>query len=348
MTRTATALASSFLVVAALALAGHADVVRLVAGATVKASGGQINGTITSESPAEVKIKPAVGPEQTVPVDQIAEVTYDGLPPSYALAESRLNAGNLAEAAELFGKAAGEAKGKTSIERAAQYGRARALAELGLVDPARADEAVGALEAFVKANGTARQLGPALIELARLHLARGDTARAGEALAQLKTRVPWAAGRAAVLEARVQAKAGDHDAAISALDAILAAAPKGSPQAREATLAKAESLAATKKFAEAEAAVQEVIAESDPEDDAIQAEAHNTLGDCLRAAGRPKDALIAYLKTDVLYDGARDQHARALAEIAALWTELKQDARATEVRARLKQLYPQSPYAKAG
>jgi tetratricopeptide (TPR) repeat protein len=151
-----------------------------------------------------------------------------------------------------------------------------------------------------------------------------------------------------VLEARVQAKAGDHDAAISALDAILAAAPKGSAQAREATLAKAESLAATKKFAEAEAAVQEVIAESDPEDDAIQAEAHNTLGDCLRAAGRPKDALIAYLKTDVLYDGARDQHARALAQIAALWTELKQDARASEVRARLKQLYPQSPYAKAG
>ncbi|GIW89507.1 MAG: hypothetical protein KatS3mg108_3831 [Isosphaeraceae bacterium] len=347
MTR-ALAVAGSTLLVVGLAVVGRADVVRLITGSTVKVSGGQISGTIVSESPLEVRIKPAVGPEQTIPVDQIDQVTYDGVPPSFALAESRLGAGNLQEAAELFGKAAAEAKGKANLERAAQYGRAAALAELGLVDSARAGEAIKALEEFVRTQPNARQLGSALLTLARLSLAQGDTERAAAVLADLKARVPWAAGRAAVLEARVMARKGDHEGSIAALDALVAAAPAGSAQAREAILAKAESLVATRRFAEAEAVVQRVIAESDPEDDAIQAEAHNMLGDCLRAAGRPKDALIAYLKTDVLYDGARDQHARALAQIAELWTELKQDARAAEVRARLRQLYPQSPYAKAG
>ena len=41
------------------------------------------------------------------------------------------------------------------------------------------------------------------------------------------------------------------------------------------------------------------------------ASAYNTLGDCLRAAGRPKDALIAYLHTDVLFAKDKEQHPRA-------------------------------------
>ncbi len=325
----------------------QADVIRLVPGATIKAAGGQINGQITAESPAEVSIKPNVGAEQKVPVDQIDDVIYDNLTPSFSLAESRENAGALTEAAELYQKAAGEAAGKPLIERAALFGRASILTDLALADPSRVDDALSALESFVKAHPSSRQLGPALEDIIRLSLQKGDTTRAESALNDLRAKVPSAAGRSAVLEARVLSRKGQYDQALAKLDAIIGQAPKDSAQVRQAMLAKAESLVGMKKFDDAEKTVREVIKQAPPEAADIQAEAHNTLGDCLRAANRPKDALIAYLKTDILYDSDKEQHPRALARIAQLWTDLKQSERAAEVQERLRQLYPQSPYAPA-
>ncbi len=69
------------------------------------------------------------------------------------------------------------------------------------------------------------------------------------------------------------------------------------------------------------------------EDAATQAAAHNTLGDCLRAAGRPKEALYAYLHTDILFSKEKDEHAKALAQIAQLWRDpqLNRPDRAEEV-----------------
>ena len=227
------------------------------------------------------------------------------------------------------------------------FGRARILTDFALADPGRVDDALTALESFVKAHPSSRQLGQALEDIIRLSLQKGDTARAESALNDLRTKVPSAAGRSAVLEARVLSRKGRYDQAIAKLDAIIAQAPKDSTQVREAMLAKAESLVGMKKFDDAEKTVREVIKQAPPEAADIQAEAHNTLGDCLRAANRPKDALIAYLKTDILYDSDKEQHPRALARIAQLWNELKQTERAVEVQERLRQLYPQSPYASA-
>jgi hypothetical protein len=54
---------------------------------------------------------------------------------------------------------------------------------------------------------------------------------------------------------------------------------------------------------------------------------------------------LGYLKTEILKDRVRDQHARALAQIVDLWRTLKQHGRANEVQERLRQQYPQSAYA---
>ncbi len=323
-----------------------ADEIVLIPNSTVKAAGGRIRGQISTETPAEVKIKPAVGADQLVPVDQIADVTYDGAPPSYALAETRENNGQLKDAADLYKKAATEAATKPYIAQSARFKRANILAEEALADPTKAASALEELDAFVKSAPNARQLGPALELIIRLSLQKGETAKADAALSQLSEKVTTASGRVGVLKARVQAKSGKPDLAIAGLDKILLTAPKGSAQAREAKLAKAEALVMQKKYDDALANVQEVIKEAPPEAADVQALAHNTLGDCYRAAGRRKDALLAYLKTDVLFDKDKEQHPRALAMIEQLFTEIKQDGRAAEVHERLKQLYPQSPWAK--
>ena len=48
----------------------------------------------------------------------------------------------------------------------------------------------------------------------------------------------------------------------------------------------------------------------------------------------------------MLYSKDKEEHPRALHEIAALFRQLKQDARADEFAQRLKQEYPRSPWTR--
>jgi tetratricopeptide (TPR) repeat protein len=329
------------------ASAARADEVVLVPGATVKqAAGGRVRGTVQSETAAEVVVKLGAT-TVTVPAEQVASVRYDGQPASLALAESAENAGQLARAADQYKKAVSEASGKPLVERAARFKQAEVTADLALADPSRAAEAVALLDAFLRAFPDGRQAPAAREALARLQLQKGDYAAAEKTAAEL-ARSPRSADRAALLRARVLARKGEHEQALTALNRLAASAPAGSNPSlnREARLARAESLAALKRYSEAETEARAVIKALPAEDAPSQSAAYNTLGDCLRAAGRPKDALLAYLHTDLLYAKDKEQHPRALAQIARLWRELNQEPRADEALKRLQAEYPQSPWAK--
>jgi tetratricopeptide (TPR) repeat protein len=335
------------LVVLLPAAVARGDDILLIPKSTVpNAIGGKIKGTIQSETAAEVRVT-VNGKEVAVPVDQIDEIEYTGLPQSYSIARARESSNSLTQAAESYQKAVGEANGKSPlIARDAQFGRARVLAAIAQGDPKRGPEAMSALESFLKANTDVRQTGPALELLARLALARQEYDKADKAVADLG-RLRKMKDRADVLKARVLAARGKHLEAVAALDAIIAGAPDGSARRREAQLAKAESLAGLGKFDEAEKLAKEVIQAAGAEDAEAQALANNTLGDCLKAANKPKEALLAYLRTDILYPRDKEQHARALSEVVRLFRRLKQDDRAEEALARLRQDFPSSPYTAA-
>jgi tetratricopeptide (TPR) repeat protein len=337
---------ASMLIISGLAATIQADEVVLTSSSTVKgAIGGRVRGTIQSESPSEVVVK--LGNTLTnVPVGDIASVHYDGQPASLALAEAKESANQLAEAADLYKRAAADAAGKPLIEQAARFRQAQLIAELAMSDPSRAAEAVALLDAAVKAFPNGRHVVAALDALARLQLQRGDFAAVERTIADM-ARLPQSADRAAVLRARLFDKKGDHDKAIAEYDRLIQASEAGSVRQREARLAKAESMVAAGKFAEAEADLRAVIRAAPAEDFQAQSAAYNALGDCLRAAGKPKDALVAYLHTDLLYSKDKEQHPRALAQISRLWRELKRDDRADEAWNRLKQDYPQSPWLAA-
>jgi tetratricopeptide (TPR) repeat protein len=334
------------LVLALAAASSRADDLTLVPGAATKVPGNRISGVIQSETPEAVTIKPATGEARVVPVDQIESITYAGQPASLPLAETREAAGNVTEAVEQFDNAAKQAAGKPLIQQAAQFGAARALATQAESEPSVTPRALERLDAFLKSAPTSRFKAPALELTARLALASNDLPRATQALDQLAT-IPWAAPRAALLKARLLSQQGQHDAALAAIDKVVADLPADSPRLFEARLARSEALAASGKFAESEAAARQVIADAPPEAADIQAPAYNTLGDCLRAAKKPKDALFAYLHTDILYDANKPQHAVALAKIAETWRALDQTTRADEALARLQKLYPNSPAARA-
>ncbi len=323
-----------------------ADEIVLVTGSTVKSAiGGKVRGTIQSELPSEVMIK--LGNTTTsVPTGEIVTIHYDGQPPSFALAEARESSGQLAEAADLYKKAAAETSGKPFVEQAAKFRQAELTAELALTDPARGPEAIALLDSAVKAYPNSRHVVAALDTLARLQLQKNDYAAVDRTIADM-SKLPQSADRAAVLRAKVFDRKGDHAKAIAEYERLIKGSSEGSPRQREARLARAESLVGMKKFADAETDLRAVIQASPADDAEAQAAAYNTLGDCLRAAGKPKDALLAYLHTDLLYARDREQHPRALAQISKLWRQLKRDDRADEAWSRLKQDYPQSPWLSA-
>lgn len=330
----------------AAAIPARADVVTLIEGTTFKeAQGGAVRGTVQSESPAEVVV--SLGNSTVrVPTDQIANIEYQGQPAAMQLGETRARAGQLAEAAAEFAKAATEAAGKPMIVEAARFREAKALAELALTDPNRVKEAVARLSTFLKTASKGRHAVAALETLAKLQVHAKDHQAAEAAVAEL-AKFPTAANQAAILKARILVERADFAAAAAELDRLIAALPEGSPQRLEARLTKVEALIGEKKLADAETLVRQVIADAPAEDDAAQAPAYNALGDCLAAADRPKEALLAYLHTDLLYAKDKEQHPRALRQIARLFRRLGQTNRADEYAQRLKQDYPNSPWAAA-
>ena len=343
--RRVAALIGGMLVVPGLTWA--ADVVTLIPDATTKgAIGGAFRGTITAESSTKVEIKTGGSNVASVPTAEIASITYDGHPASLDQAQTKEAAGQFAEAIDLYKKAVGEAAAKPFIAEEAAFGQARATAALAEGDPSKVNDAIALLDAFSRTYKAGRHVALALESLARLQIARENYAGAETTLAQLG-KLPGGDDRAGSLRIRLLSKKGQAAEAITEIDKAIAANPEGSARRRDATLAKAEALAALKKYADAEALVRGVIKGAGPEDAATQAVAHNTLGDCLRAAGKPKEALYAYLHTDLLFSKDKDEHARALGQIAQLWRELKRPDRADEVVDRLKQEYPRSAAAQA-
>ena len=320
------------------------DVVTLTSDATTKgAAGGIVRGQVTSESPTKVEVK--LGNTVTsIPTNEVVSINYDNHPASLDQALAKEAANALQEAADLFKKAAADASTRPFIAEDAAFGQARALSELAQTDPARAAEAISLLETFSRSYKAGRHVGPALEALAKLQIARDNFSGLETTLAAL-AQLPKGDDRSAIFRIKVLTKKGQLEQALAELDKLIASAPEGSTKRRDAQLSKAENLVALKKFADAEATVRAVIKGAATEDAATQALAHNTLGDCLRAAGKSKEALYAYLHTDLLFSREKDEHARALAQIALIWRELNRADRADEALERLKQEYPRSPYA---
>lgn len=342
-----------------LAIASIASVVALVA---VSRAADEVNrrgskiplrGTITAETPTGVTIKATQAgksEEVAVPLNELIEVQYDGQPGlSLQSAELVERGGDFRRALELYQKAA--AAGPSGFVAAAvAFGQARTLAKTALTNPQRLDEAIQGLETFRTQHPQTRFHYDLHEWLGRLQLEKGNASAAGTAFRELAA-APWPDYRlrAATWEGRVLLRAGNYEAAQAKFEEVAAAKATTEPEKlrqQEALLAKGECLLKLKKLDEAEALLRRVIDQAPPDHAEVQALAHNALGDALREAGRPKEALLAYLRVDLLYNTQKQAHARALYHAALLWDQVGRGPDAAEARDKLKRLYADSTWAK--
>ena len=98
------------------------------------------------------------------------------------------------------------------------------------------------------------------------------------------------------------------------------------------------------KSQEALAKLQELVKKHDSSDQVLFARIYNAMGMCYQALGQKQQALLAYLRTDLLFPTSPDLHAEALYQLAQLWPDVGQPQRSTEARQRLTSRYPSSPW----
>ncbi len=324
------------------------DTVRLTKGTS-------INGTIGQTSPREIVIKLSNGSDQTIPVNEIESIKFSGEPPQLNVARSAVASGRFDEAQRALEKIAQDKKGieRPEVQQDVQYLQAACAARLALAGNGDLLNAGKLMRDFVHSYtnnyrflDASELLGDIFVAIEKPELAQQqyDTVLRLAPSNDIKMRAAVSQGNAFLAQ-------GKWEAAQNAFDEALRTGGKeNSPaitnQKQLANLGRAVCLAAADKPEEGIKLVEEVLASADPEHADLCARAYNTLGTCLRKAGRTKDALLAYLHVDLLYPSEALAHAEALQNLIELWPEVGNPQRAAEAQDVLKSRYGNTRGAK--
>jgi tetratricopeptide (TPR) repeat protein len=338
---------SSLLTCAAVVLAAvsvRADEVR-------KLDGNKHSGTVKNISPTEVTIGGSVS-ETVVPVNEIAAVVYALEPRGLTEARAAYEAGRYTDVFGALNEIKPEQIRRNEMRSEIEFYRAMAaarLASFGSVDQKTATAAGMELSRFLNENKSSHhfyEVNEALGDLLAA-LKNSNASRYYDVLAT----APWPEYkiRASLLKGQAEQTNGNHAAAIKNFDAALATSASGGPAETQLLLArvgKAASLAETGGAKEAIESLQQVIAKADEGDLEVHARAYNALGACYRKQGATREALLEYLKVDLLFNTVPDAHAEALYYLSQLWNDARHPERARAAAETLEQRYAASRWNK--
>ncbi len=318
----------------------------LVLADTIKTSSTTITGKITEVSPTQVTIEQRSGGEKQLPVNQIETVFYDDEPTLLKTARTAVAAGRYEDALTALEKVDAAEIKRPEVKQDLQFLKALASAKLAMAGSGGIAEAGSAMASFVSSNPTSFHYLKAAEVVGDLLVAAGKAEAAQRYYGEV-AKAPWPdyQMRAGVAIGRAQLTEGKPGEAMKTFQQVLDTEAQGElaeQQRLAATLGKARCLNQSGKADETIALVQGVIEKAEPETTELHAKAYNILGAAHRKAGRPKEALMAFLHTDVLYFTSPEDHAEALRNLAELWKELQKPDRAAEAEQILKERYRQS------
>ncbi|MEX2308468.1 MAG: tetratricopeptide repeat protein [Pirellulales bacterium] len=300
-------------------------------------------------TPLAVTLNKGLPGSRTIAVNELKSVQFDGEPPE--LSQARVNAANGAykNALALLAKVDPRSVRRDYIKQDIEFYKAWCAAKLALAGDGEIADAGGQLNTFVRSYPQNFHCLAAVEMMGDLLMAGQRYEQAQKQYADL-AKAPWPnyKMRAAVAIGRSLQAQGKHPVAVQQFDAALAITDDSADSQNQrlaATLGKAVSLAETGGIDDAVKIIEKVIHDADPQQKELHARAYNALGRCYEKAGKTKDALLAYLHVDVLYNNVPEAHAEALAQLAPLWKAIGQDERARESRQLLEERYGSSRWA---
>jgi tetratricopeptide (TPR) repeat protein len=334
---------ASMLFLQALASPARADEIRTIGDK-------KHSGTIQRISPTEVTLGGSIR-ETSVPVNEIAAVIF-ALEPR-GLAREAYETGRYASVHSSLNEIKPEQIRRNEVKVEVEFYRAMAaarMASFGSVDQKTATAAGMELNRFLNENKDSfhfYEVNEALGDL----LAALKNPNAGR-FYDVVASAPWPEYklRANVLKGRAVQILGNHQAAIELFDAALAADGMGRSAQTQTQLARVGKAVSLTELGQLDAAIKllkEVIDKAEEGDREVFARAYNALGGCYRKKNAPKDALLEYLKVDLLFNTVPDAHAEALYNLAQLWNDVQHPQRAREAADKLKERYATSRWNKA-
>ena len=311
-----------------------------------------LHGQIIRMSNAEIEIE-TLGANAIVkkaPVNEIEFVAFDDEPSALGRARANVLEGEYEEAAQTLDRLKPDEDKRPEIGAEIEFYKALCAAQLALAGNGEIAAAGRQMNDFVKNYPSNIHYFEACQLVGDLLVAKGAYSAAQKYYSELanspfedfKMRAGIGLGRALL----AQAKTAE---ALRAFEEVLgndSTSELAESQRLFAKLGKARCLAKMKRGDEAVRMAQDIVDKADAKDKALMADAYVTLGIALRQANRPKDALMAFLHVDVLYDSVPDLHAQALANLVDVFLELHKPDHAGACKHTLLKEYPNSPWAK--
>lgn len=343
----------SWLAVVACVLAGT-SAARAIDRLTL-VDGMDINGDVQKVSRNEITFRRVGGEEINVPANQVVSIRFGDEPPQLQLVRSPILEGNFEAAQRALANEALNPERITArleVKQEIQYFQAVVEARLALAGNGDAAAAARRMQAFLQGNPGTWRFYEANELLGQLLLATGQAAEAVRHF-QVLEEAPWTdykmRGGIARGWALVEQAQPDWSRAAQAFDSVLALAGNSADklvveQKLHAQVGKARCLGEQGQTDAAEKLLHEVVQQASAEQIRLMGAAYLALGHTYRKAGKTKDALLAFLHVDLLFN-LPQYHAEALYHLGKLWGELNRPDRALEAQRLLQEKYQGSRWA---
>ena len=291
--------------------------------------------------------------ERTIPSERVLWVLLDGAPVELAAARVDYEVGEYdaaleklksIEASELESSKSGYAT--TEFE----WYQATSTLQLALAEgESSLNEGGRGLATFVKNHADSYRYYEALSQLGDAFLAvsregakkEASLKRAGEAyerMAQSESSIYRARGLVGIGD--VALESSDYAKAEESFKTVKSAEIEKEYLGRDvlsrASLGLALTYARSGRYADARAEIAEALERTPRRAELSRARLYNALGETNERDERWEDAIIAYLRVDLVYYSARVERVKALKALVSLWSRTGREDRASETRERLK------------
>jgi tetratricopeptide (TPR) repeat protein len=315
----------------------------------VKIGEGSKAGRVTKMTPLAVTITGQAGLTEEIPVNKITGIIFVGEPRELATARLNASNGRYEDAKTLLATIEVNADTREAVKQDIEFLLALCESRLALGGAGDIKEAGRMMYNFERNNRGSYHYLEACEVLGDVFVSMGNYAQAVGYYDKL-SQAPWPdyKMRSGVLVGRALQAQKKHSEAIAKFNEVLAIqddSAEGKRQKLAATLGKAISTAETNDVDGAIKMVNQVITAAAPEEAELHARAYNALGQCHTKGGSTKEALLAFLHVDVLYNQFPEAHAEALYHLTRLWDQVGKGDRARQSSVLLKERYPNSRWA---
>lgn len=299
----------------------------------------------------KVTIEVATTPRD-IQVNEIIRITFKDEPTDLNAGRTQVIQKNYNQALADLKKLDGQKIDRAYVRQDVEFYKALCLCKLALSEGGDKKAASAAMLDFVKKASQSYHFYEAAELLGDLAMASGNYADAAKYYGgpQGLVSAPWSDYQMRATNATGRALIGEKqfEPALEKFKAVIGSAlatPEAVRQKNLAQVGRGVCLAETGQADEAITLLLDLVNKNDPQDGVLFARLYNALGRCYLKQNKTKEAVMAYLHTDVLFYADADAHAEALFHLSKLWSDVNKSDRAVAARNTLRERYAGSVWA---